>query len=470
MTVVVDLGEVGADPPGGPRQPWRSVARARLRRLRQSVDRIRSRRWPAAAVLVLVPLLTTAAGPPAEPEPLWTLSVGSGSSVVGVGHLYRLVPAGGDAEVVARRLADGAVAWRTRAATTDGNLGLYDGTLVIVNGDGRRLIGLDPATGQERWRVTDGAPSSALGGWIAMRRTGSAPSARWAPESMTAVHARTGRVGGQVRLPADYVNAYLWEAPDGTPYVFTIDCDAWLVKHDLWAGGEAARVRTRHDPGEEPCDEQGPVYRGVGSHVGDSGLLVVPEAGAAGPVQTVYVAHTLAPLWSVSARWSVEDCGPVVCLNDGRRLRAVEPHTGAIRWELRCGPAPLRCQAGSSVHAGWLWIPLSLPEGSQEGDRLTQWVVNPLTGQRPAGPTPWEVAAEEGEASGRTLLLRSEDDEFHDRESDRARAWWARSSPDLTKLRLLFQVTAQWCQPAYPYLACRDRGEISIWWADQGTA
>jgi hypothetical protein len=471
-TTTIDLGEVGAGPPGEPRPRWRSVIWARGRRLRRGVDRFRSRRWPATttAAVALALLLTSAAGPPAAVEPLWTLSVGSGSGVVGAGHLYRLVTAGGDAEVVARRLADGAVAWRTRAATTDGALRLHDGTLVLVDGGGRGLIGLDPATGRTRWQVPGGAPSSMVGGWIVMHRTGSVPSSgRWGREWMTAVHARTGRVGGAVPLPADYVSARLWEAPDGTPYVFTLGCDAWLVKHDLWAGGEVARVRTHWEPsGEEACDEQGPVYRGQDSNVGDNGSIVVSEAGATGPVQTEYDAHTLARLWSVAPRWRVEDCGPVICLSDGRRLRGVEPHTGAVRWEQRCGPAPLQCQVGSSVHAGWLWVPLSPPEGSGAEDRLRRWVVNPVTGQRLADATPWQVAVEPA-ASGRTLLLRIEDGEFHDQETDRTRTWWARSGPDLTGLRPLFEVTAQWCQPAYPYLACGDRGEISIWWVGEGT-
>ena len=209
---VIDLGEVGRGRWSGPRPPWRSVARARLGRLRHVLDRWRSCRWPGAAAVVALVLLsnTTAVPLHAAPQPLWTLPVGSDPVVVGAGHVYRLVTASGHAEVVARRLADGAVAWRTRAATSGGFLGLHGGTLVVFGGDDGQLIGLDPATGGTR-RAVAGAPESPMGSWIVWHRTGPS-SGRWPAEWMTALHIRTGRIGEEVPLPADYVNAYLWEA------------------------------------------------------------------------------------------------------------------------------------------------------------------------------------------------------------------------------------------------------------------
>jgi outer membrane protein assembly factor BamB len=106
------------------------------------------------------------AGPTGEPEQKWSIDVdlddpdSSRSMAVGGGRFFAIESSGGDAELVARSLSDGAEVWTDDLPGTAVLLDVEDGPLVQVLGDGSEgeLRSYEPGRGDLRWTTAVDEP------------------------------------------------------------------------------------------------------------------------------------------------------------------------------------------------------------------------------------------------------------------------------------------------------------------------
>lgn len=380
----IDLGEL---PHGGPPEhldPW--PARARLRRWRtRPVYRVAG----VAAIAALV--LGTAAAAAAAPPPAFTLELAvetaDYNAVADEQHLYVFDPTGSTDEtvVVAYRLTDGTVAWRTSVPGQRGYLGLLGEALLAITyvdvlGEGwpaDQTARLDRDSGRTMWAKT-GWPVGMAGDRLLLSRTLSTYDEGEDPlSSLTAVDPATGEQAWRIQSSRwDYSG---WDTATGL--VVTLDSQSRLATHDLATGELLASTSTgaTTDPRRE---SYWAALRTFGSLA-----FLLEEVG--GELQySAYDAVTLQRRWTLPADqrrapWLAR-CGELICLIEPDGVpRALDPESGRTVWSASWLP-PITGANGYEI------IDLARPDLAgyavvwrswRETEQPESWVIDPATGE-----------------------------------------------------------------------------------------
>lgn len=437
-------------------------------------------KWCAQALVGALGLFVLAgAAPPVGPhlEQLWTVpdtgqsDLGSTPFTADGDRLYVVVPH----RLAAYRLADGQVQWEVPIggfhwARVQREAGVLLATMVSGRND-FQTSAHDPDTGDELWSHP-GEPLVADGGPLLLRQSprgfgesGSEGPAAAGP-TVVVVDPTTGKVTGSLRLPTEG-DAYpvTWTAPDATPYLFVLDRDGVLTRHDLDAGLASESVRT------PATVDRAELNHGWNSLAMVEGLVVVGalDSRLTGALSG-YDPLTLAHRWTVPAL-RPRPCGPVICVvvegEGGPRLQALDPATGQARWSAGCaGPGPAGTDCGGHTATvlepdDQLWVTAFWVYEHDDGSgalhvSTRSWLVDAHTGEELSGVTDWALGAQ----TDAGLMLRL-DEQVN---GEAPRVWWLRSDRELGRRELLGKVDAQYCELHHPYLVCwRPDHDLAVW-------
>lgn len=416
-----------------------------------------------AALLLPVPTATGAAplpGPGVAPH----FDLPPGTVYWDRGHVYHLTgyPRSDTVTLTAYRLTDGTVAWRTRLpAGRDVRLHRDgDGLLVSTAADtvgglpaGEVVTRLDAATGQPVWR-RDGAVLDRIEGRLLFR--GPVVDQRTfrfdRVVELAVVESATGRVLTQL-------DGLGWNTRlDPAGRLVTITDRAELRSYDLDSGRLLASVPLPRTP-----------QTNLSLHLhGPSATALVRWADRSEVAVAGFDTATLRQRWRFTRPGGDRPqeipipCGELMCLSSGLdRLRAIDPATGTVVWELEQPPAaggePLIFTLPAHPR---LTDHLLFPAGGELVDTATGTTVLELNGWR----VPEDPAAAPDDPVYVLLPRQGPDQDA---------TWIGVLSPDLSQVSPIGSVDGRYglCAPVGGgYLVCRANlsntrtaREITVW-------
>lgn len=382
---VIDLGEVGADPP--------APAPVADRSPRPPVSR-----WSVLAVLGVL-LLATAAGSAPLPRPPTGVTIPArlGAPVLlAPDRVFVVDTVGplnghGDREIAAYRLPDGELLWRSRPAPWPEQPELRPDALVggvLVVSLGRRagmghppaasVAGLDARTGRVRWRHP-GFLGADLGRSLLLWQ----PATSDESTRFIVVDTASGEERWSLALP------------EPQPVIIA-DTDAPDRKQLVLLGRDRVQLRDAdtgvpHVERRMPRALSEPPFGQV-----EAGLLLVQDYGFR--YLTAYGLPRLDRRWRITLRADEvvlgDTCGDVLCLSGATGVRAIDPADGRVRWSNE--------RVGELRQVGDRLILLT---HSGEARPQTVVVLDPETGRQLGDFGPWSVV-DSGRADGRVLATR----------------------------------------------------------------
>jgi PQQ-like domain len=411
---VIDLGlERDVPEPERPRPSWSSLWSPAARR-----------RWVLAGCIALVLLTMVGAAPPPPPS-LFLVDPPPPTDADGyalVDDQLFVMTSGADSALSAYHASDGRLLWSVPVGGVW--LGAYraNASLVLAvtqPAEGRccALTAYDRANGQVRWTVL-GDPSDA--------ELDSDRLAVAVGDSKQVLDLSSGRV--------------LWQGAGsavvrlfGPGHILLMNADGTAERRDLSTG--EVRASGRIYPRDEVLSSTAIVDGQF--IVGSSSSL---ERGTVG----VYDMDTLRPVWRRAGRRvdGANRCGALLCLREGDGLEAVDPGTGAVRWQKA---EWFGVEQGGSV--------LALTLGPRRLRAVG--VIDPSTGRLLLGLEPWDVNINDNRDTELVLTRVSA-----------GRTWVGVA--DLTSLTIRVVGTipdlVSQCLAGNGHLVCRDStGDLRLW-------
>ena len=397
--------------------------------------------WLAPVIVAVIVLLSSAASaapPPPALSPVLTVPFGPADP-------YTLT---GDGDLLAQTtgilssydLGDGRLNWQAGSASPTYRL-RTGGDLVLLRpwtgnrGDpGTTAVSL--TTGAAQWRRTGSVVtipgSTAL---LAVSGVRSSGSGRRVQGPVDAVDPAGGATRWQVRVPSTAVLMGVPGPADNGPRMLLMHDDRTAAVHDLDTGRLLADA-------ELPAADYGPDNPAVAG-----GLLVLRHPTPTGRMVSAFDPVTLKLRWSRPAGYafSVNPCGPLICLAGPDGVHALEPGDGVQRW----------------ARPGWRSIEQRdrtvIAYGTPAGETDPAGVIDPATGQVLVDLHGWRLVA--GTGGGDHLLVTRLVDSG-------SRTMVAVAAPGAARPALLADLPAGTgdCQAALHRLVCRESsGELVVW-------
>ena len=424
MDVVIDLGLQRGEPEtyASPRRPtvpaW----------------------FPPALVAVVVLLCSTASASPGRSALSGVFSLRAGTAdafaLTADGELLAQT----DGQLTAYDLADGRMRWQSGQATPAYRMRMVAGLVLMrpwtnAPGDpGTQAVALD--TGAARWQrpgtVVSLAGSSALLAVAGVRSLGG--SGRRVEHQVEAVDPATGGTEWTVPVPSTAVLLGVPGPADGDDTrMLLVHDDRTAAVHDLTTG----RLLTS---AELPAADYNPDNPAVAG-----GVLLLSHPGNPGTEITAYDPGTLRPLWTGPGDgvYAIRSCGALACLTGARGVRAVDPVTGAERWNRPAWQAV--------EQRGELSIAYASPDGTGP-----LGLFDPATGRLLVDLDGWRLVG--GSGGDHLLVTRAVD--------AGGRTMVAVARPGDARPRLLAPLPTGTgdCQAAPGRLVCRSGyGELAVW-------
>lgn len=397
--------------------------------------------WLPPALLAVVVLLCSAASASPGRSALTTVF----SLRAGTADAYALTDDGQllaqtDGLLTEYDLADGRMRWQSGPTTPAYRMRMVAGLVLMrpwtnAPGDpGTQAVSL--ATGAAQWRrpgtVVSVAGSATLLAVAGVRSLGG--SGRRVEDRVEAVDPVTGGTEWTVPVPSTAVLLGVPGPADGDDArMLLVHDDRTAALHDLTTG----RLLTSAKLPPADYNPDNPAVAG--------GVLLLSHPGHPGTEITAYDPVTLRELWAAAADgvFAIRSCGALACLTGARGVRAVDPATGAERWNRPAWQAVEQRGALSVAYAS--------PDGTGPVG-----VFDPATGRLLVDLTGWRLVG--GGGGDHLLVTRTVD--------AGSRTMVAVARPGGTRPRLLapLPVGTGDCQAVPGRLVCRSGyGELAVW-------